>query len=133
MATNSHALEQSKNAFGDRVVSCIGQLLNRRNKNVAAVALANKNARIVWTLLAHDRKFRLDYAPAIAASSATGNTAAGGEMKRRKRGRILTARRHQSAKSGRMKSSQANRKVHREFYQNGRRGYGQTGMSGALG
>jgi len=38
------------------------QLLGRRNKNVAAVALANKNARIVWALLAHERDFRLDYA-----------------------------------------------------------------------
>jgi len=33
----------------------------RRNKNVAAVALANKNARIVWALLAHDRKYQTDY------------------------------------------------------------------------
>jgi len=40
------------------------QLMGRRNKNVAAVALANKNARIVWALLAHERDFRLDYAAA---------------------------------------------------------------------
>ena len=39
----------------------------RRNKNVAAVALANKSARIVWALLAHDRSFRPDYAVASAA------------------------------------------------------------------
>jgi len=39
-------------------------LLVRRNKNVAAVALANKNARIVWALLANDREFRSDYAAA---------------------------------------------------------------------
>lgn len=43
------------------------QLIARRNKNVAAVALANKNARIIWALLAHDRTFRPDY---IAASAA---------------------------------------------------------------
>ena len=30
------------------------------------VALANKNARIVWALLAHDRVFRPDYVPAAA-------------------------------------------------------------------
>lgn len=48
--------------------SWLGQLLHRRNRNVAAVALANKNARIVWALLAHDRKYRSDYAPAIAAA-----------------------------------------------------------------
>src|SRR5665213_1386462 len=38
------------------------KLIERRNSNVAAVALANKNARIVWALLAHDRQFRADYA-----------------------------------------------------------------------
>lgn len=32
-------------------------VLLRRNANVAAVALANKNARIVWALLAHGRQF----------------------------------------------------------------------------
>jgi transposase len=37
------------------------RLLARRNKNVAAVALAAKNARIAWALLAHDRKFQSDY------------------------------------------------------------------------
>lgn len=40
------------------------KLLARRNKNVAAVALANKNARIVWALLAREREFRSDYAVA---------------------------------------------------------------------
>ncbi|QBE62463.1 IS110 family transposase [Pseudoduganella lutea] len=39
-------------------------LLSRRHKNIAAVALANKNARTVWALLAHDREFRVDYAAA---------------------------------------------------------------------
>ncbi len=42
------------------------ELLKRRNANVAAVALANKNARIAWALLAHDRSFRADYAGAPA-------------------------------------------------------------------
>ena len=36
----------------------------RRNKNVAAVALANKTARTIWALLVHDRQFRPDYATA---------------------------------------------------------------------
>ena len=40
------------------------RLLIRRNKNIAAVALANKNARIAWALLAHARAFRADYASA---------------------------------------------------------------------
>ncbi|MCZ2420760.1 MAG: IS110 family transposase [Burkholderiales bacterium] len=37
-------------------------LLARRNKNVAAVALANKNARTIWALLAHDRQYDPHYA-----------------------------------------------------------------------
>jgi transposase len=43
------------------------RLHGRRNKNIAAVALANKNARMVWAPLAHDRRFRPDYAAATAA------------------------------------------------------------------
>lgn len=39
----------------------LAKLLGRRNKNVAAVALANKNVRIAWALLAHERNFRSDY------------------------------------------------------------------------
>ena len=39
----------------------INAIVIRRNKNVAAVALANKNARIVWALLTNDREFRPDY------------------------------------------------------------------------
>jgi transposase len=50
----------------------LGSLLGRRNKNVAAVALANKNARIVWALLMHDeRMFRTGYVPATAATVGT--------------------------------------------------------------
>lgn len=41
--------------------SWIRKLMARRNKNVAAVALANKNARIIWALLAKDRMLRPDY------------------------------------------------------------------------
>ena len=37
------------------------RLLARRNKNIAAVALAAKNARIAWALLAHERSFQHDY------------------------------------------------------------------------
>jgi transposase len=48
--------------------SWLSGVLKRRNKNVATVALANKNARIVWALLAHDRQFRLDYVSTKAAT-----------------------------------------------------------------
>jgi transposase len=34
----------------------------RRNANIAAVALANKQARIVWALLTHDWDYTPDYA-----------------------------------------------------------------------
>ena len=37
------------------------RLLARRNKNIAAVALAAKNARIAWALLAHERSYECDY------------------------------------------------------------------------
>lgn len=52
----------------DKVEGWLGKLLERRNINVAAVALANKNARIVWALLARDREFRSDYTSAGAAA-----------------------------------------------------------------
>jgi transposase len=41
-------------------------LLARRNKNVAAVALANKSARTIWALLAHDREYEAHYVRAAA-------------------------------------------------------------------
>jgi transposase len=41
--------------------SWLAGVMGRRNKNVAAVALANKNARIVWALLAQNRDYKADY------------------------------------------------------------------------
>jgi len=49
-----------------QVESWIKRLLERRHKNVAAVALANKNARIIWALLTHDRDYEPDYGQAAA-------------------------------------------------------------------
>ena len=46
--------------------SWLAGLLKRRHPNVAAVALANKNARIVWALLRHERNYDARY-QAIAA------------------------------------------------------------------
>jgi transposase len=46
----------------------LANLLNRRHANIAAVALANKNVRTVWALLAHGRDFRSDYVPAPASA-----------------------------------------------------------------
>jgi len=44
--------------------SWLAKLLDRRHPNVAATALANKNARVVWALLAHDREYQPGYAAA---------------------------------------------------------------------
>ena len=45
----------------DQADGWLKKLLARRNKNVAAVALAAKNARIAWALLAHERGYQRDY------------------------------------------------------------------------
>lgn len=44
----------------------LAQLIGRRNKNIAAVALANKNARISWALLAQERDYQPGYEPSAA-------------------------------------------------------------------
>jgi transposase len=43
-------------------------LLTHRHPNIAAVALANKNVRTVWALLAHGRQFKADYVPTRMAA-----------------------------------------------------------------
>jgi transposase len=50
--------------------SWLRKLLVRRNKNVAAVALANKNARVIWALLAKGTTFRVDHTSAAYAAAA---------------------------------------------------------------
>jgi transposase len=45
----------------------LGRLAQRRNPNIAAVALANKNARIVWALLRHGRDYQVGYVRAVRA------------------------------------------------------------------
>jgi transposase len=57
-----YALQRKK----EPIEGWLNRLLKRRNTNVAAVALANKNARIIWALLSGDREFRSDYATAGA-------------------------------------------------------------------
>jgi hypothetical protein len=42
------------------------QLIGRRHKNIAMVALANKSARIVWALLAQGRDYQSNYMPLAA-------------------------------------------------------------------
>ena len=50
--------------------SWLRKLMARRNKNVAAVALANKNTRIIWALLARDTKFHPNHTSAAFAAKA---------------------------------------------------------------
>jgi len=45
----------------DQANSWLSRLLRRRNKNIAAVALANKNARVAWALIAHDSRYQSGY------------------------------------------------------------------------
>jgi len=45
----------------DRAQSWLGRLTARSHPHIAAVALANKSARIAWALLAHEREYRADY------------------------------------------------------------------------
>jgi len=52
----------------DKPDAWLKQLLARRNKNIAAVALAAKNARIAWALLAHERNYQSDYIAKRAAA-----------------------------------------------------------------
>jgi transposase len=46
----------------------LAQLLDRRHVNIATVALANKNARIMWALMAHGREFDPAFVAAPAAA-----------------------------------------------------------------
>jgi transposase len=48
----------------------LARLAARRNHNIAAVALANKNARIIWALLAHDREYQSGYGGRLAQPAA---------------------------------------------------------------
>jgi len=52
-----------------RSQSWLGRLTARAHPHIAAVALANKNARIAWALLAHEREYQADYrSRALAAA-----------------------------------------------------------------
>jgi transposase len=53
-------------AHGKQREPWLERLLARRPVNVAVVALANKMARTIWALLAHERTYRKDYAAAAA-------------------------------------------------------------------
>ncbi len=62
------AILAAQRKAGQQRDSWLGKLLQRRHLNVATVALANKNARTAWALLAHDREFQPDYRPSLATA-----------------------------------------------------------------
>ena len=49
-----------------KTASDVGKLWQRRHPNIAAVALANKNARIVWAMLSGDTLYKRGLAVAAA-------------------------------------------------------------------
>jgi len=53
----ARAVVQHAEAHMDRANQWLVHLIGRRNANVAAVAVANKNARVAWALLAHGGRF----------------------------------------------------------------------------
>jgi transposase len=53
----------------DQAEGWLAKLASRRNANIAAVALANKNARIVWALLAYGRDYQSGYVSARTAAT----------------------------------------------------------------
>ncbi|WP_370548750.1 IS110 family transposase [Edwardsiella tarda] len=53
----ARAVLQSVKRKQDAVSGWASRLLARRNNNIASVALANKNARIVWALLSKDQEY----------------------------------------------------------------------------
>lgn len=57
----SVVLRADKKSDPNQTCTWVNGVVSRRNKNVAAVALANKNARIVWALLTHDRRYETGY------------------------------------------------------------------------
>jgi transposase len=54
----------------DQAEGWLAGVAARRNPNIAAVALANKNARTVWALLAHGRIYQHGYRSPVMAASA---------------------------------------------------------------
>ena len=50
--------------------SWLGRLTARSHPHIAAVALANKNARIVWALLAHEREYQANYCARVPRAPA---------------------------------------------------------------
>lgn len=62
------AVVQHATTHADQSNHWLTTLINRRHSNVAAVAVANKNARVAWTLLASGREYERSNRVATAGS-----------------------------------------------------------------
>lgn len=56
-------------AQGSPTQRWLERILTRRHVNIVAIALANKNARTAWALLAHDRDYQPGYVSTRAAAA----------------------------------------------------------------
>lgn len=61
------ALVQLARTRTDRAGTWLGKLVTRRHHNVAAVAMANKNARLAWALLSSGKAYEAAHVPAPKA------------------------------------------------------------------
>jgi len=63
----SAILAQQRKPVNPEHPSWLQRLLARVHPNIAAVALANKNARVAWALLAKHQDYKLGYDPRLQA------------------------------------------------------------------
>lgn len=54
----------------DQAETWLARVAARRNSNIAAVALANKNARVAWALLVHGQEYQTGYVSSRAQTAA---------------------------------------------------------------
>lgn len=65
----AQAVLRARVRSGDQCDGWVMRVAKRRHRNIAAVALANKNARIVWALLAHDRRYQENFGTVSVAAA----------------------------------------------------------------
>jgi transposase len=64
----ARAVVRHAKARPERANRWLAAVVDRRNPNIAAVALANKNARIAWALLVHGQEYQQGYRSELAAA-----------------------------------------------------------------
>jgi len=63
------AVVQHAKSRADQAASWLGRLIGRRHANVAAVAVANKNARLAWALMSSGRPYDPKHARGAASAA----------------------------------------------------------------